>query len=189
MSLLPIYRPSFFCNPERLDGVGLSMTWEDGMVQSEILVDNRFQGYSDVIHGGILVGILDSMMWYAILLQTKRVCMTRNLNTDFYKRVLCDTVYRAKSQFLKIEDKDVYATAWVEDGNGNICAKCTGTFREAKDILLSTIIDRFDFSGAAPDIKAYMLSLLDDKQEPTGDDKTSAVSVIPDERTCPSGHP
>ena len=164
MGVLPIYKRSLFCSPNRADGLGLTMTYENGLVQCRVLVDNRFEGYEDVIHGGILTGILDTMIWYSILLDGRRICMTRNIDIDFFKPVLCNRPYGAKSRFLGVEGKDVHAEGWIEDENGEVCTRLTGMFREAKDVPLSTIVNRFDFSRAAPEIKDYLFALVEEQE-------------------------
>ncbi len=160
MGILPAYKNSFFCSPTRPDGLGLTMTYLDGIVRCDVLVDNRFEGYEDVIHGGIVMGILDTMMWYAILLETRKIAMTRTIEMDFYKPVLCNVVYPARAQFLKVEDRDIFASAWFEDANGEVCTSVTGLFREAKDLPLTSLIDRLDFARSDPEMVKHFLSLL-----------------------------
>jgi uncharacterized protein (TIGR00369 family) len=168
MGALPIYKKSFFCSPYRTDGLGLAMTYEHGLVQCNVLVDNRFEGYEDVIHGGIVTGILDTMVWYSILLDGRKICMTRNIEMDFFRPVFCNRPYRAKSRYLGVDGKDVHAEGWIEDENGEICTRFTGLFREAKDLPFSAIVNRFDFSRSAPEIKDYLLSLIDEQEESAG---------------------
>ncbi|MBA4416407.1 MAG: hypothetical protein C0392_00635 [Syntrophus sp. (in: bacteria)] len=160
---LPVYRDSFFCGPDRPDGLKLNMTYEDHLVCCDLLVDSRFEGYTDVLHGGMIFGILDVMIWYVIFMETKRICMTRKTETEFLKPVMCNTLHKAKAQFLRIEDRDVYASAWIEDEAGEIYAKVDALFREARDIPLSAFIDRFDFSYTTPEIKEYFLSLHEER--------------------------
>jgi acyl-coenzyme A thioesterase PaaI-like protein len=161
MGVLPVYRKSFFCSPLRPDGLGLTMIYDNGMVCCDVRVDNRFEGYDDVIHGGMVMGILDTMMWYAIIMETKKVAMTRTIEMDFYKPVLCNVDYSARAQFLKAEDRDIYASAWFEDSSGEVCSRVTGLFREAKDVSMRHVVDRLDFSEADPEIVKHFLSLLE----------------------------
>lgn len=163
MNVLPVYKNSFFCGPTRIDGVGQTLTYEDGLVRCDLFVDRRFEGYAGVVHGGVVTGILDTMMWFSILLETGKVCMTRNINMDFHKPVLCNTRYKATSRFERIEEKDVFASAWIEDDAGEAYTKIAGLFREGKDVPIRSIIDRFDFSKTGPDLKARFLSLADGK--------------------------
>jgi acyl-coenzyme A thioesterase PaaI-like protein len=157
---LPVYRDSFFCGTERPDGLGLTMSYDNHLVLCDVFVDTRFEGYTDVLHGGMVFGIMDVMIWYAIFMETKKICMTRKTETEFLKPVMCDTHYTAKARFLYIDERDVYAEAWIENENGEICAKVNALFREARDLPVSHFINRFDFTITTPEIRDHFLSLL-----------------------------
>ncbi len=160
---LPAYRQSFFMSPEREDGLQLQMFYQDGAVYCDLLVDTRFEGYSEVLHGGMIFGVLDVIIWYVIFMRSKKIAMTRKVDMEFFKPVMCNSSYRAKGELTKIEDKNIFATAWVEDAAGEVYARLNAIFREGKDFDVAAFIDRFDFSTTTPAIKDYFLSLLDTK--------------------------
>ena len=160
MDILPVYKDSFFCGFDREDGLRLKMMYEKGVVYCNVLVDSKFEGYTDVLHGGMIFGILDVIIWYAIFMETKKICMTRHVEMDFIKPVMCNSPYIAKGQFLKVRDKDFYASARMEDINGECYAKVDAIFREAKDLPVVDFINRFDFSHASPEIRDHFLSLM-----------------------------
>jgi uncharacterized protein (TIGR00369 family) len=160
---LPAYKKSFFMSPNRPDGLKLQMFYEDGVVCCDLFVDNRFEGYSEVLHGGMIFGILDTMVWYVIFMRSKKIAMTRKVDMEFMKPVLCSTHYRAIGKLIRIEEKNIYATAWIEDASGEVYSRIHVTFREGKNFDVAAFIDRFDFSTTTPAIKDYFLSLLDNK--------------------------
>jgi acyl-coenzyme A thioesterase PaaI-like protein len=160
---LPAYRQSFFMSPERPDGLQLQMFYEDGIVYCDLFVDNRFEGYADVLHGGMIFGVLDVIIWYVIFMRSKKIAMTRKVEMEFMKPVLCSTAYRAKGKLTRIEEKNIYASAWVEDASGEVYARINATFREGKNLDVAAFIDRFDFSATTPTIKDHFLSILDRK--------------------------
>ena len=157
---LPVYKESFFVGTERPDGLELTLTYQNHFVLCDVFVDTRFEGYTDVLHGGMVFGILDVMIWYAIFMETKKICMTRKTETEFLRPVMCNAHYTARARFLYIEDRDVHAEAWIETENGDICAKVDALFREAKDLPVDHFINRFDLSITTPEIKDHFLSLL-----------------------------
>ena len=71
MSILPVYTDSFFTSKGRPDGMGLTILREDGVVYTNMFIDSRFEGYKGVVHGGMVFGVLDVIMWYTILLDTR----------------------------------------------------------------------------------------------------------------------
>ncbi len=157
---LPAYKKSFFLSPERPDGLQLQIFHEDGIIYSDLFIDNRFEGYAEVLHGGMIFGILDVIVWYAIVMKTKMVAMTRKAEMEFFKPIMCSTPYRAKAEMLRTEDRDIISTAWIEDSAGEVYARLNAVFREAKGLAMDAFIDRFDFSATTPAIKEYFLSLL-----------------------------
>ena len=160
---LPAFKQSFFMSPDRKDGLQLQMFYRDGMVYCDLLVDNRFEGYAEILHGGMVFGVLDVIIWYVIFMRSKKIAMTRKVNMEFFKPVMCGSSYRAKGELTKIENKNIFATAWVEDTSGEVYARVNAIFREGKYDDMATFIDRLDFSETAPAIKDYFLSLLDTK--------------------------
>jgi hypothetical protein len=78
---------------------------------------------------------------------------------------MCNSPYVAKARFLAVEERDFFSEAWIEDRQGQICARVNALFREGKDISVKHFIDKFDFSYAAPAIKEYFFSLLEESGE------------------------
>ena len=140
--------------------MGLTILYEDGAVYTNMSLDSRFEGYKGVVHGGMVFGILDVIMWYVILLNTKKICMTRKAEMAFLKPVLCDTTYRAEARLARIEEKDVIVSAWVQDAEGEHYAEVNGVFREAKGLGIEEFVNSFDFSESPPEIKEFFYSLI-----------------------------
>jgi uncharacterized protein (TIGR00369 family) len=106
MEVLPVYRASFFVNQRRKDGLRLKMLYDNNMVYCNMNIDTRFEGYHGVVHGGILFGILDVIIWYTIFMETKKICMTRKTDMDFFKPVLSNVTYKACGKLLRDEERD-----------------------------------------------------------------------------------
>lgn len=160
---LPAYRQSFFMSPDRKDGLQLQMFYEDGIVSCDLFVDNRFEGYAEVLHGGMIFGVLDVIIWYVIFMRSRKIAMTRKVEMEFMKPVLCSAAYRAKGKLTRIEEKNIYASAWVEDASGEVYARVNATFREGKNFDVAAFIDRFDFSTTTPAIRDYFMSILENE--------------------------
>jgi len=156
---LPAYGQSFFLSPTRKDGLQLTMMYEDSCVYTDFFVDRRFEGYTNVVHGGMIFGVLDVILWYIILMETKKMAMTRKVEMEFFKPIMCGTHYRAQGKFIKIDKKDIHASAWVEDENGEVYARVNAIFREGKETDMVATLERLDFSATAPELKEFFLSL------------------------------
>ena len=156
---LPAYKRSFFSSPERSDGLQLTMMCEGSFVYTDFFVDRRFEGYKNVVHGGMIFGVLDSILWYVILLETKKMAMTRKVEMEFFKPIVCNTHYKAQGKFIKIDGKDIHVSAWVEDENGEAYARVNAIFREGKKIDLQVVANRMELDTATPEMKEFFLSL------------------------------
>lgn len=161
MEIMPVYKQSFFCRTDREDGMRLNVMYEDHTVYCDMVVDNRFEGYHDVVHGGMLFGILDVLMWHIIFMETKKVGMTRKTEMEFFKPVLCNEQYKAIGKFDRVVGRDIYASAWIEDSEGECYARVTALFREGKNLSAPDFLKNLDFSNTSPEIKAYFMSLLE----------------------------
>ena len=161
MEIMPVYKQSFFCRPDREDGMRLNVIYEDHTVYCDMVVDNRFEGYHDVVHGGMLFGILDVLMWHIIFMETKKVGMTRKTEMEFFKPVMCNEQYKAIGKFDRVVGQDIYASAWIEDSEGECYARVTALFREGKNLSAPDFLKNLDFSNTTPEIKEYFMSLLE----------------------------
>lgn len=158
MSLLPSDTGSFFGGLQSADGPPLRLYFSKGAVYTDLTPGQTFEGYKNVVFGGMVFGVLDVVMWYAIFMTTRKICMTRKTDMDFFKPVMCGQPYRAQGKLLRVEDRDVWATAWIEDGAKQVCAQVTALFREAKGIDRAGFMERFDFTDVPPHVKAFFLS-------------------------------
>lgn len=161
MEVLPVYRASFFVNQHREDGLRLKVLYDkdNDLVCCNMNIDTRFEGYDGVVHGGMLFGILDVIIWYAILMETKKICMTRKADMDFFKPVLSNVTYKACGKLLRVEDRDYWATAWIEDQSGERCAQVTALFRESKSLDYDDFVNNLEFTDTSPEIKEFFLSV------------------------------
>jgi acyl-coenzyme A thioesterase PaaI-like protein len=154
MSLLPAFKQPF-AGLERSEQQKIRVHLRHDTVCTDIVVGRAYEGYENVAFGGMVFGILDVLMWYAIFMSTKKVCMTRKTDMDFLRPVICGRPYHGQGKLLRVEERDVWATAWIEDANHERCAEATALFREAKALEYDRFVDRFDFTDVSPEIKEF----------------------------------
>jgi len=157
-SLLPVYKASFFLNQEREDGLKLRVVYAGDHVYTDFQVDGRFNSETDTAYDGIAFGVMDVLMWYAIMMKTKKICVTRKTDMEFFQPVRCDTPYRAVSRLVSHKGREFHVEAWIEDGDGRVCIKLTALFREGKGVKIGDILTDFDFSETTPEMKELFYS-------------------------------
>jgi hypothetical protein len=161
MNILPVYKASFFLNQKRKDGLKLRMMYAGDHVCTDFQIGEQFISETDSVYNGILLGIMDVLMWYAIMMQTKKICMTKKIDIEFFVPISCNVPYRAKSKLLSYDEKDFHVTAWIEDSSGQVCTRVAAVFREGKGVNLKEIIYDFDFSETTPEIKELFNSFVE----------------------------
>jgi acyl-coenzyme A thioesterase PaaI-like protein len=164
MEILPDHKDSFFVSQDRSDGIKMKMVWDNDEVCSDLRMDARFISEGGTIFAGILFGVMDVLMWCAILVSTGKFCVTRKVNVDFIEPVKPDKLYKAVGRFIRIDGKDVHVKAHIEDGSGNICTTVDAVFREHKEVSLEKAFERLDLTGTSPSVKIFFESLLAGKQ-------------------------
>jgi hypothetical protein len=78
---------------------------------------------------------------------------------EFFKPIACNTHYKALGKFIKVDERDIHASAWVEDENGEVYARVNAVFREGKKMDLQGIAERMELDTATPELKEFFLSL------------------------------
>lgn len=156
--LLPGYKKCFFCGPAT-GGLALELLYSDGQVACEFTAHEKFQGYDGMLHGGIVTGILDEVMWWTLFMESKKICATWKIEAEFKRPVLCGKTYRASGHLLRSTHNTYYLTGIIEDESGKPCAQGNATFRRTRGVTLKDIMDYLDFRGVPLEIRSLFQSL------------------------------
>ncbi len=100
MELLPRYSNCFFCGRTG-DGPHLRMSVDNNVVTSQFVLEPKFQGYTDVAHAGIVTGVLDEAMWWAVFFDTFSFYFTTKMDTEFLRPVYVNTKHRSPPGWSK----------------------------------------------------------------------------------------
>ena len=97
----------FACGSLNANGLQLDLHVEPGRCWTEFALDNRFEGWEGIVHGGILCTILDEVMAWA-LVGEDNWGVTARMNVAFRRPVLVGTTVRAEG--------------WITDGRRRVVA-------------------------------------------------------------------
>jgi acyl-coenzyme A thioesterase PaaI-like protein len=156
MSRLPCSKDCFFCSPEG-DGLKMKIELTDGAVFCDFTVAAKFQGWEDVAHAGIVTGIMDEVMWWTIFAETRKLTLTRKLETEFLRPVYCGKPYRVHGTLVRQEHGNIHVSATIEGQDGKAAARGHGLFRVARNIAPSAFATKLDFSHVSPEMKEMLL--------------------------------
>ena len=124
MSIADEYPRCFACGVDNKRGLGLKFITEDNMVVCRFSLDEDFNGWPGVAHGGIVATVLDEAAYYAISLDDNwGQGLTINMNLDY--------------KLPTPVNEPLLLQGWVEKNRRNILYCQTRLFRETDMKLLA----------------------------------------------------
>jgi uncharacterized protein (TIGR00369 family) len=152
--LLPSYGPCFFCG-RAPDGLALELHYSDGVASCEFSARKTFQGYKGILHGGIITGILDEVMFWTVFTEVKKICATWKIEVEFLRPIVCGETYRASGHFVPATNNaDYLATGVIEDSSGRLCAIGRSSFRRMRGVSIESLLEQLDFGRVPSEIQS-----------------------------------
>ena len=107
----------FACGQKNPIGLKLNFAWDGKVVKAEFTPNKFHQGWSGVVHGGIISCLLDEAMSYAALFAEVN-SLTARMQTRFRRPVQIDETLTIAARVTKKTRKLVEAKAeiWLKDG-------------------------------------------------------------------------
>jgi len=126
----------FICGMENPAGFKLAFhEYPDGTVRSNLQVNNEYQGWPGIVHGGIIASLLDEVTARVFMNDStgKRLMMTAKLEIRFRKPVPTERPIQLIG--YPVEDKGKVASARGEllDESGNVLAEADSVFVQAPE--------------------------------------------------------
>lgn len=84
MKAVPNYPYCFVCGDQNKTGLKVAFFYENGKAKAQYTPTKEFEGYKDILHGGILSALLDEVMIYSLIAQGT-VTMTIQMEVKFKK--------------------------------------------------------------------------------------------------------
>lgn len=101
---------------------------EEGNVKIKLLVRDELLNANNTLHGGVHATMLDTIMGMSARSLSKTRCTTINLNVNYLSPTKGGEVF-AIGKVLNQGYRIVAAEGELVDGEGNLLAKATGTFK------------------------------------------------------------
>jgi uncharacterized protein (TIGR00369 family) len=124
----------FGCGRNNEDGLKLEFSTDLGKTVSEFTLAKKFQGYREVVHGGIIATILDEAMVHAASAQ-KLFCVTAELTVRYKHPLYVGKQLIVEAELTEKGSRLAEAGAIIRDkSSGAVCAEAT-----AKLVLLKQL--------------------------------------------------
>ena len=114
----------FGCSPENRDGLNMEF-YEDGdEIYSEWEPKHQFQGYTNVLHGGIQSALIDEIAYWVVLIKLKTGAVTVRLDVQLKKPVYMDKgKIKLRARLIEVNKMIANIAVKLFDSDNNLCAK------------------------------------------------------------------
>lgn len=137
------YRQCFVCGEENTHGLRARFfVREDGAVISEYKADDRFVGYAEVLHGGILASLLDEVMIKAVL-KDDIIAVTASMEIKFKKPVYVGQTIKLSGRVTRNKNR-IFKTQGLAEVDETVVASASGTYIQARGELADLLSKSLD---------------------------------------------
>jgi uncharacterized protein (TIGR00369 family) len=122
----------FACGELNEHGLKLKLHLGERRSWSEFVLDDRFEGWAGIIHGGIIATILDEVMAWALVAEDNWG-VTARMSLDFKRPVPVGTRIRAEGWVVRSRRRLVDTAGQIVDANGAILAQGEAVYLAASE--------------------------------------------------------
>jgi len=120
------YSLCFACGQDNPIGLKLSFQWDGKKARAEFTPAKFYQGWSGLVHGGIIICILDEAMSYAALFEGMN-CVTAKMQVKLRRLASIDEPLIITSSTIKKTRKLAETRAAISLKYGTLIAESTAT--------------------------------------------------------------
>lgn len=115
----------FVCGKKNQCGLGLSFSYEDGKIVSHFEPAKTYQGYKDIVHGGIIAAVLDESMIQAAL-KEDIMPLTAEITVRFKQPLYVNEKTVIKAEILERKPKLIKAhSLLIKKSDGTVIAEAS----------------------------------------------------------------
>jgi uncharacterized protein (TIGR00369 family) len=138
----------FACGALNTHGLRLLIHVEPKRAWTELALNERFEGWAGIAHGGILATILDEVMAWS-LVGEDNWGLTARLSVEFKRPVPVGVPIRAEGAVVSVRRRVVETTAAIRSlATAEIVATARGTYVAATGTRRRELQDRYGFRSA-----------------------------------------
>ncbi len=127
MKTIPNYPYCFVCGDKNKIGLKVAFFYEDGKAKAQYTPTPEFEGYKDILHGGILSALLDEAMIYSIIAQGI-ITVTVQIEVKFKKPAKIGETLFLEGQVTEDKGKIIHTEGKIFTKDGTIIAQSKGKF-------------------------------------------------------------
>ena len=133
------YPNCFICGKDNPIGLKIEFEMKDGKATAEYTPIRHFEGYKDVLHGGIISSLLDEVMAYAVFSQGF-VAVTTHMEVKFRKAAKIGEKLLLEGNIVGNRGKLIRVEGKILNQEGQIIATGKGKFFKAEGELREQLL-------------------------------------------------
>jgi uncharacterized protein (TIGR00369 family) len=137
MKVLPHTHSCFVCGESNSIGLNLRFQTDGKQVATRFTPRPGHIGFKQVVHGGILATVLDEIMVWACVVQTRRFAFCAEMKVRFLKPARPNEELAVQAELTANRRNKIYeAKAELRNPDGELVAAATGKYLPIKDASL-----------------------------------------------------
>jgi uncharacterized protein (TIGR00369 family) len=132
----------FACGELNEHGLKLQLHLEEGRSWTELILEDRFEGWQGMTHGGIIATVLDEVMAWALVAEDNWG-VTARMSLDFKRPVAVGTKIRAEGWIVRNRRRLIDTAGHVLDADGNVLATAQAVYVAAGEERKRELIERY----------------------------------------------
>ena len=137
------YSQCFVCGEENESGLKVKFLEENGKVKAEYVASDKFQGYKDILHGGIISALLDEVMVKAVLAKGV-LAVTCEMSIEFSQPVKTGEKLFLEGEIVKDKEKIFWTKGKVTKTDNTLVALGSGKYVKINEKLRKLLENRLD---------------------------------------------
>ena len=138
----------FACGTLNEHGLRLDLHLGERRSWTELTLDNRFEGWVGIAHGGIVATILDEVMAWSLVAEDNWG-VTARMSVEFRRPIQVGSRVRAEGWIVRSRKRIVETAARIVDGSGTVLATAEGTYLAAGATRKRELQARYGYRAAA----------------------------------------
>jgi uncharacterized protein (TIGR00369 family) len=134
----------FACGSLNDGGLQLQLHLERERSWAEVTLDDRFEGWVGIAHGGIIATILDEVMAWAIVAE-ENWGVTARMTIDYKRPVRVGTRIRAEGWIVRSRRRLVETAGRIVDGAGTLLATAEAVYVAADEARRRELQERYGY--------------------------------------------
>ncbi len=122
----------FACGELNQNGLRLKLHLGERRSWSDFVLDDQFEGWSGMVHGGIIATILDEVMAWALVAEDNWG-VTARMSIDFKRPVTVGTAVRGEGWVVRSRRRLVDTAGHIVDADGTVLATAEAVYLAASE--------------------------------------------------------